>query len=250
MKVNVIILAAGQGKRFGGETPKVLVPLSGQPMILHLLKAVQDSGVTDRPVAVVGYKSHLVREVLGEDCDYVIQQSQRGTGDAVACCRQHLTDRSGPTLVLYGDMPFLTSTTIRRIVDAHLTRRPTLTMATVTPNDFADWRLALGSYGRVVRNKDGELERIVEVRDATPEERMIREVNPSFFVFRSQWLWHNVGSLGASNALGEFYLTDLLSMAVSEGMTVETVPVEPREALGANTPEELAILESFLVPQP
>lgn len=248
--MNVIILAAGQGKRFGGDTPKVLVRLKGMPMIVRLLEAVRVSAVTDRPVIVIGHGAQRVRDVLGVGYDYVTQDRQLGTGHAVACCRDALRYRPGPVLVLYGDMPMLTAATIRRIADTHSAHGPVLTLATVTATDFADWRACLASYGRVARNAAGELERIVEVRDATADEQQIREVNPSFFCFRSQWLWPNVGCLQAVNALGEFYLTDLLGLAVAEGMAVHTVPVEPREALGANTPEELATLESLLYSDP
>lgn len=248
--MNVIILAAGQGKRFGGTTPKVLVPLRGMPMISRLLDAVAASCVTECPVVVVGYGAQRVRDALGGGYDYVTQDRQLGTGNAVACCRDRLQHRPGPVLVLYGDMPMLTAATIRRIADTHSAHGPVLTMATVTATDFADWRACLASYGRVVRDANGQLERIAEVRDATPAERQIREVNPSYFCFRGQWLWPNLGCLQTTNVLGEFYLTDLLGLAVAEGMPVHTVPVEPREALGANTPEELAILESLLSADP
>jgi|SRR3989338_10323644 len=238
-KIKVIILAAGQGKRFGSPRPKVLAQLGDKPMILRVVTAVEQSGVTDRPVVVVGVGAEHVREVLGDRADYVLQTEQLGTGHAVACCRTFLEDKADAIQVLYGDHPLISGATIRQLVTEHERTVATLTMGTVVVPDFEEWRQGFSNFGRIVRDASGKLQRIVEVKDATPEERNIREVNPSYFCFNAPWLWENIGRLGKNNAQDEYYLTDLLGLAIDQGRMVTTVPIAPAEALGANSPEQL-----------
>ncbi len=239
MRVKVIILAAGQGKRFKSPLPKVLAQFRGRPMVSYVVSAVEKSGVTDRPVVVVGVGAEHVKQALGNRCDYVYQEKQLGTGHAVAQCQSLLEGKADAVLVLYGDHPLMVPQTIRTLVETHQQERPTLTMATVTVPDFNDWRQPFLNFGRVVRDTTGNLLRIVEAKDATPDETVIRELNPSYFCFDAAWLWEHLPKLSNRNAQGEYYLTDLLGLAIAEGRRVVTVPIPPREALGANSPEEL-----------
>ncbi len=245
MRINVIILAAGEGKRFKSPLPKVLAEVGGKPMIVWVVEAVEKSNVTDRPVVVVGAGAEQVKAVAGDRCDYVVQEQQLGTGHAVAVCRPMLEGTADAVVVLYGDMPLVTPATIRRLVDAYAESNTVLTMATVTVPDFSDWRGCFASYGRIIRDAAGKLERIVEVRDATPAQRLITEVNPSLFCIRASWLWHTIGSLRGANAQGELYLTDLLGLAIAQGQPVASLPLEPREGLGANSLEELAVIHQL-----
>lgn len=242
MRVKVVILAAGQGKRFGSPLPKVLAGVGGKPMVSWVLEAVLSSGVTDRPVVVVGVGAEQVKAALGDGCDYVYQEKQLGTGHAVAQCQQLLMGKADIVLVLNGDMPLITAAAIRQLIATHQAQHPTMTMATVTVPNFFEWYQPFAGFGRVVRDSTGQLLRIVEAKDATPLQREIREVNPTYFCFDAPWLWTHLRQLSNANAQGEYYVVDLLGMAIAEGRPVATVPIRPEEALGANSPEELAIL--------
>ena len=243
MRVKVVILAAGQGKRFKTPYPKVLADFHGKPMVAWVVDAVMKSKVTDRPVIVVGVGADQVRQALGDRCDYVMQEPQLGTGHAVTQCQSLLEGKADAVLVLYGDQPLVTSATIRIIVNAHLRGQPTLTMATTSVPDFADWRRPLAQFGRIVRDKADRIERIVEVKDATLRDLEITEVNPSSFCLDGRWLWLSLKELTNRNTQGEYYLTDLVELAIQQGRKVETVAIAPEQALGANSPEDLESLE-------
>lgn len=247
---DVVILAAGIGKRmrdaFPG-LPKVLVPVAGKPMIEHLLDAVEASGVASRVTVVVGsgVEEPIRKALAGREVQYVLQQEQKGTGHAVMIARPSLPP-AGNILVLYGDHPLFSAATIRRIAETHIEKKATVTMLTVPVPDFEDWRGPYKDFGRIVRHESGTFERVVEVKDATWDEKNIREVNPAVYCFDAAWLWAHLPQVGNNNAQGEYYLTDVPQMAVVERQVVETVPVEDaREALGANTPEQLAVLEQI-----
>ncbi len=248
--VDVVVLAAGRGKRihqaFPG-VPKALVPIAGKPMLLRLFDAIEKSGVARRITLVVGpHVESKVTAAVPENVQIVIQPEPRGTGHAVLCTRPDLGDAEH-VLVLYGDHPLIREKTIRRLVETHLVSGATLTMATVPLTDFSGWRAGFADWGRVVRNDDGKVIRIVEAKDAKASELRLTEVNPSFFCFRTEWLWKNLPKVGCENAQGEFYLTDMLGMAVSQNERVETFPLEDaREALGVNTPEQLAQAERMI----
>jgi bifunctional UDP-N-acetylglucosamine pyrophosphorylase / glucosamine-1-phosphate N-acetyltransferase len=241
--VAVVVLAAGHGKRMGVPLPKVLVPYRNEPLIMHLLRAIQEAQVCERPVIVVGQGADQVKQVLGNDYTYVLQTEQLGTGHAVAAARAELEGKVDHVVVLYGDQPLIQPSTIRSLVAAHMREQPVLTMATVTVEDFEDWRVGFNDFGRIVRDESGKLCRIVERKDAIPEELAITEVNPSYFCFQADWLWQNLQALKNDNSQGEYYLTDLAALACTTGAPITTVPVEPREAMGVNTKEQLQLIE-------
>ena len=242
--VQIIVLAAGHGKRMNNHAlPKVLIPFQGKPIVKHLLEAISQSGVCDQPVIVIGQKADMVKAALGPAYTYVVQAEQRGTGHAVACARSVVEGRAEHVMVLYGDHPLVSAKTIRTIAEQHITRNAVLTMATVQVEDFNDWRQGFSDFGRVVRDDQGRVSAIVERRDATAEQLTIREVNPSYFCFRADWLWPRVDQLTNENAQHEYYLTDLAGIACSEEQAIATVVIEPREALGVNTVEQLELIE-------
>ncbi|TSC76411.1 MAG: bifunctional UDP-N-acetylglucosamine pyrophosphorylase / Glucosamine-1-phosphate N-acetyltransferase [Parcubacteria group bacterium Gr01-1014_31] len=242
MRVKVIILAAGQGKRFKAPYPKVLAVFRGKPMVAWVVDAVEKSRVTDRPVVVVGAGAEQVRQALGERCEYVLQEQQLGTGHAVAQCRAALEGKADAVLVLYGDHPLVAVTTVQTITASHERERPAITMATATIPDFREWRVPFGQFGRIIRGSTGDVARTVEVKDATPQELEVREVNPCYFCFDAAWLWAELPKLSNRNRQGEYYLTDLVGQAISEGRRVVAVPIHPEEALGANDPDQLQLL--------
>ena len=247
-KVDVVILAAGQGKRmhkaFPG-IPKALVPLAGTPMLLRVCQTVAASHVAAHTTVVVGpvVQKKVQAALEGRDIHYALQPEPHGTGHAVLCAQPILAGAEH-ILVLYGDQPLYTPETLRALVERHVAVGAPVSLLTVPLSDFADWRSSFIDWGRIVRDADGNFLRDVEAKDATPEELAITEVNPGVYCFRTDWLWKHLPEVGCKNVQGEYYLTDVLALAVEKGSWVETVPVrDPRETLGANTPEQLTLLE-------
>lgn len=237
--LQVIILAAGYGKRMGNkQLPKILLPFKGKPIIKHLLKAVEESGYGNKLVIVIGQKAQLTRSILG-NYPYIYQKKQLGTGHAVLCCKKALEKKAKNIMVLYGDHPLLTSKSITRIIATHLKTDNTLTMATVKVLNFNKWRKTFFEWGRIIRDKNGYLREIVEMKDANKEQKQIAEVNPSFFCFKASWLWKNLVKINNNNAMKEYYLTDLLKLAVEQKEKIATVGIKPAEAYGINTSEQL-----------
>jgi bifunctional UDP-N-acetylglucosamine pyrophosphorylase/glucosamine-1-phosphate N-acetyltransferase len=247
-KIKVVILAAGEGTRMKSDLPKVLMEVRGKAMIEHLLSAIHESGVDEKPIIVVGYKKEDVIKKLGDKYEYVVQEERLGTGHAVITTEKILKNNADHILVLYGDSPFLRAETIKHLVDKHLESRVKLTMATVTLPDFEDWRnFFYKSFSRIVRNGKGEIVKDVQFRDANEEEKKIKEVNPCYFVFETKWLWEKLKTLNRDNDQKQYYLTDLVKRAIDEGIRIESIKIDPREALAANSKEELEILEQVII---
>lgn len=241
----VVILAAGKGKRMGTAVPKVLCEIEGKPMISRLVESVLESGVTERPLVVIGYGTEIIKKYLGAKCNYVLQNEQLGTAHAVFCAKDYLTGIDD-ILVLYGDHPFLTSKTIKELAQTHHSGGGVLTMMTVRLPSFDGWYKIFEDWGRIIRTTQGEIVSIREKKDATPEESQITEVNPGFFCFKTSWLWDNLPKINCNNAQGEFYLTDLVHLAISQGEKVVTSVIKnPVEAIGVNTPSQLEIARTL-----
>lgn len=230
----------------GGEKPKALCQLNGRPLISYLVESVKKSGICPQPVIVVCDEHTLVQDILGADCDYVVQAEQLGTGHAVACAEEFLKNKAEHILVLYSDHPFLIPSTLQQLKDRHLGQKKVLTLMTTRISDFADWRAAFTSFGRIIRDPQGKIIEIVENKDATEEQRQILEVNPMYCCFKADWLWKNLKKIDNKNAQSEYYLTDLIRTAFLEGQEIESLPIENWECLGVNRPEELAAAEKFL----
>lgn len=223
--------------------PKVLVPVAGRPMIEHVLEAVKEAGVDEKPIVVVGHRMDQVCTQVGARCEYVIQTVQLGTGHALQAAMQHLGS-ARYVLVLYGDHPFLSSRTIRHLAEAASGTDAPVTLMTIRLPDFEEERRPFFDFGRIVRGADGRVERIVETRDASEEERRILEVNPGYYCFDAAWLREHIVRLGNANTQGEFYLTDLIGIAMQQGSPIHTVTVtNALEGMGVNTPEQLALAE-------
>ena len=242
--MNILILAAGKGTRMNQNLPKVLTPLSGKTFLEHVLDAVGDSKVQLVPHVVIGHESRQVKEkIKNRLVKFIEQDEQLGTGHAVHICRDHL-DLSKPVLVLYGDHALIQPETIHRLRASFEKHRPVLSMVTYRVPDFSVYGGTFQKYGRILRDEDENMYAIREAKDATLEELSIREVNPAYFLFDGPWLWENLKNLGTSNAQSEYYLTDLVELAIEQGKMVDTVVGNDlTEAIGVNTPEQLAIAE-------
>jgi bifunctional UDP-N-acetylglucosamine pyrophosphorylase / glucosamine-1-phosphate N-acetyltransferase len=233
IRPDVVILAAGQGKRMHSRLPKVLHPLAGQPMLAHVIATAR--ALNPRRICVVyGHGGEEVpKAVAAPDLVMVRQEPQLGTGHAVQQALPHL-DGTGRTLVLYGDVPLLGAETLSAMLAAD---REELTLLTVEL-DCPD------GYGRIVRNKRGEVTRIVEEKDASPAQRRIREVNTGIMALPNTRLASWLNGLSNQNAQREYYLTDVVGLAVSDKIPVQTVKArDTREVLGVNSKEQLAQLE-------
>lgn len=237
----VVILAAGKGKRMGGDVPKVLRLVGNKPIIKHLVDSVLISGVAERPVVVVCDENTLIQDVLGKSCDYAVQAEQLGTGHAVACARPMLEDKAKRILVFYGDMPFVSKETILKLKETESKDDGVLILFTTEVDDFADWRQSFYNFGRIIRDENGKIIAIKEKKDCLLEELEIKEINPGFYCFDASWLWPHLEKLDNKNSQGEFYLTDLVKQAMAEGHKIHSIKIDPRECLGINTPEELAL---------
>ncbi len=231
--MNVVILAAGQGKRMRSDLPKVLHRLGGRPLLAHVLDTARELGA-GKICVVYGHGGEAVREALdADDLVWVKQEPQLGTGHAVL---QTLTflDPAAPTLVLYGDVPLIGAPTLSRLIEM---AGPGLGVLTADLDDP-------GGYGRIVRDDDGRIVRIVEERDATDEERAIGEINTGFIAAPTAALMRWLPALGNDNAQGEYYLTDIVRLAIAEGLPVATAqPDAEWEILGVNSKVQLAELE-------
>ncbi|MDO8659644.1 MAG: NTP transferase domain-containing protein [Candidatus Parcubacteria bacterium] len=241
--VKIIILAGGKGKRLQSELPKVLVPVANEGMIKHLLKSVEKSNIKNVGI-VVGHGKELVIKELGGKYEYIIQDEQLGTGHAVMCAKKHC-EQIDHIVVLQGDMPFITEKTINHLIQTHLNTEVKITFATTIVPDFTDWHKSFLHFGRILRI-DGKVDGIREYKDASEKEKNIKEVNAGCYVFDTAWLWKNLEKIKNENSQKEYYLTDIFHIASENNDKIETVKIDPREALGANTKEELETLEKFI----
>ncbi len=248
MKTRIVILCAGKGKRMGADMPKPLVEVSGQPMVLHLLESIEVSGIDKKPILVVSPEGlpHFGNICEHMECEYAVQEEQLGTGHAVLSARE-LVGGTKNVIVLYGDHPFITSEILEQLLELRMAHAaPVAMLTTKVPNFNKDYEQFL-HWGRIIRSKAGSVIATREYKDATEEERGIHEVNPGIYSFDAQWLWDHLADLENKNASGEYYLTDLIEMAIAEGSGVVTASVaNPFEVMGINSPEELERAERIM----
>ena len=234
--LNIVILAAGLGKRMQSSLPKVLHPVAGKPMLAHVIENARMLEPA-RIVVVVGHGADAVKAAFANEAglDFVLQSPQQGTGHAVMQAEPLLdTDPQSVTLVLYGDVPMVQPNTLRNLLDACGGGVAVLTEKLADPS----------GYGRIVRNGSGQVQRIVEHKDATSEELTIREVNTGILAAPTGRLKHWLSQLRNDNAQGEYYLTDVIGMAVAEGVSVGAAhPSASWETLGVNSRVQQAQLE-------
>lgn len=245
--VQIIILAAGKGKRMESDEPKALAILKGKPFLKHILDTLETIKLPSKPVIVVGHKKERVKEIIGENYQYAIQEEQLGTGHAVASARAMLDPNYKTLLILSTDQPLISKETIENILNTHEKEKSIITLGTIILPDFLEWRKGLINFGRIVRDALNQVEKIVEYKDASEDEKNIKEVNPALYVFDAEWLWNNIESLKNENAQGEYYLTDLIHLAFEQNQKVVGVPIQNiLEGMQPNTKEELETLERLL----
>jgi bifunctional UDP-N-acetylglucosamine pyrophosphorylase/glucosamine-1-phosphate N-acetyltransferase len=229
--LDVVILAAGKGTRMYSDIPKVLHPLGGKPLAAHVIESARKLGAA-RILVVYGHGGESVRQALAaDDVEFVLQEPQLGTAHAVRQAAPLL--RSARTLVLYGDVPLVREETLRRLTSSGAA----LVLLTVELDDAT-------GYGRIVRNREGRIARIVEEKDASARQKTIREVNTGLMTADTARLRSWLARIGSRNSQREYYLTDVAALAVRDKVAVSSAqPSAPWEVLGVNSKDQLARLE-------
>jgi bifunctional UDP-N-acetylglucosamine pyrophosphorylase/glucosamine-1-phosphate N-acetyltransferase len=251
-----VVLAAGKGTRMRSNLPKVLHSLAGVPLLAHVLQALEaiptassftslknslSPHPSQRPILVVGHEAEQIEAIFGSSCQYAIQQDLSGTGTALLSAREAVDDLNPlPQIVLVcnGDTPFISSEMLAGVLAEHIARKATITFLTARADESSD-------FGRIVRDADGLVREIVEVKRATAEQKRIDEVNSGVYCFDRDWLWPNLQHLPC-NAAGEYYLTDLIGVASMQGRGITTVRGTIEESIGINDRVQLAAAEQLI----
>ncbi len=236
-----IIMAAGKGKRMRNDLPKVLHPLAGRPLVHYVIELARSVG-SERILLVIGHGSDLVREATrGLNVEWVVQERQLGTGDAIKSCRRDLAGFGGDVLILSGDVPLLQPTTVERAWSLHRESGAAATVLTFKPEDPT-------GYGRIIRGESGELLSIIEQKDVGTGMLKSDEVNSGVYFFRTEPLFQALDRISNRNAAGEYYLTDTISVLADSNEPLAAFLVEdPLEVAGVNTPQQLSRLEQKLI---
>lgn len=240
-----IVLAAGKGTRMKTDQPKVLVPALGVPMIEYVLDALRKAGVTEI-IIVVGYGGDQVRNALSKYGDLIFaeQTEQRGTGHAVMICRDALANKEGPVFVIAGDNPLVQSETVTALFDEFEKRTSEGGTSCILGTIYKENPIGLG---RILRDEDGNFLDIVEEKDANDQQRRVKEVNMSYYVFDIKDMTGSFEALKTNNAQKEYYITDIPKILLQKGKKVFALPIlKPMESLGINTMDDLKLVEEAM----
>ncbi|MBP2645538.1 MAG: Bifunctional protein glmU [Firmicutes bacterium] len=234
-----IVLAAGKGTRMKSALPKVLHEVGGKPMVNHVLESAKASGAI-RNILVIGFGKEKVREVIGNEAEYAVQEEQLGTGHAVLTAQELLADYTGTVMVLCGDTPLLEDRVLAKLLQEHQSAGASATVLTAMMPDPT-------GYGRVIRDGKGRVRKIVEQKDASPEELLVREINTGIYCFESKALFASLNGITCDNAQGEYYLTDVIGMLVGKEEKVWAVTADDhQQTMGVNSRAQMAEAESIL----
>lgn len=239
MKVTAVLLAAGQGTRMKSALPKVLHPLCGKPMVWHVLEALK-AAATEKPVVVVGHGAEAVTKYLSGSAETVLQEPQLGTGHAAMQAESLLKGQTDYVIITYADMPLLRAETFQRLVETQRLNPGPLSLLTVIADDPR-------GFGRIVRKPNGTVAAIVEEYVATPEQQQIKELNVGAYCFKADWLWGALHRIEKNPKKGEYYLTDIVEIAVRDNLPVQAVVHDDFiETIGINTRVHLSEADAAL----
>ncbi len=246
-QLKCVILAAGKGTRMASDLPKVLHKVCDLPMVGYAINAATDAGFTDSCV-IIGYKGSLVKNEVESyvrtgdirgNVTFAEQKEQLGTGHAVKCAADFI-GTNGNVLILCGDTPLITASTIKKLLDTHLKNGNGVTVLSAILPDAT-------GYGRIIRDENREFMKIVEQKDCTEEEAAVSEINSGMYIFNSEALSVSLGRINNKNAQGEYYLTDTIAIIKEAGMKVGAIPVEDMdEILGVNNRRQLENAELIM----
>ncbi len=238
--VTVVILAAGLGTRMRSKQAKVLHQAGGLTLIEHVVNSASVIAPLDRIFAVIGHQAEKVQQTLAQrGIGFVQQQEQKGTGHALAMCREQVEPLGGLLVVLYGDCPLLSPKTLKELVQRQAASTAAATVITTILPDPT-------GYGRILVDEDGNVRAIVEQKAATPQQLAVREINSGIYCFRSDLLWQHIGSIVPNNPVNEYYLTDIVELFRNAGQNVGILRLDdPSEVLGINSRVELAEVDNL-----
>jgi bifunctional N-acetylglucosamine-1-phosphate-uridyltransferase/glucosamine-1-phosphate-acetyltransferase GlmU-like protein len=238
MSTQIVILAAGKGTRMGEmEIPKVLAPLHEKPVLTYLLNEISNLVDLEPTVLVVGYKHDQVRATAGPSYRYAFQEELKGTAHALLCAKPEIT--GDDIIVLYGDMPLIKAASLEKLMDLHRANQAKVSIFTTIAPNFEGRNESMNHYGRIIRNAAGDIVKITEFKDATPNEQALREVNPGIYMFNTSWLWQHMDAITSDNSQHEYYLTDIIEVAIRTGEKIYSLEIGPDEVFGINTKEHL-----------
>lgn len=234
-----IILAAGKGTRMKSDLPKVLHKVSGLTMLEHVFRSIEAIN-PKKNVTVIGHKAEMVQEVLADQSEFVLQTEQLGTGHAVMMAEEKLAGLEGNTLVIAGDTPLITGESLKNLIDFHVNHKNVATILTAQAEDPF-------GYGRIIRNSDQEVMKIVEQKDANEYEQKVTEINTGTFIFDNKRLFEALKNINTNNAQGEYYLTDVISIFRENREKVGAYILRDfNESLGVNDRVALATAEAVM----
>ncbi|WP_027964446.1 bifunctional UDP-N-acetylglucosamine diphosphorylase/glucosamine-1-phosphate N-acetyltransferase GlmU [Halalkalibacillus halophilus] len=234
-----VILAAGKGTRMKSDLYKVLHPVCGKPMVEHVVDQLNVLKL-DQLITIVGHGAEKVQEQLGDQTAYVVQKEQLGTGHAVQMAESYLKDKQGTTVVVCGDTPLLTSETMQELMDHHENEEAKVTVLTTIIDQPT-------GYGRVIRNSEGDVSKIVEDKDASQDEKAVKEINTGTYCFDNQLLFDALQKVSNNNSQGEYYLPDVLEIAKASGEKVTAYSTSnPDETIGINDRVALSKAERMM----
>ena len=235
-KIKAIVLAAGKGSRMGMSVPKVLVTLQGKPVLRLVLDTLMEAGVAHTVIVVSPATHEPIREAVGDSFTYALQTEQLGSGHAVLSARNAAQD-ADKLVIMCGDSPLFKTETIKSLVD-EIQGDAVIVLTSAVLDDPT-------GYGRIQRTRMGEVIGVAEEKNAADEQKAIREINGGAYAFDAGWLWRNI-DLMSKNEAGEYCLTEMVDIAISQGRKVTTVPCGADEVAGINTPDQLMEAEDVL----
>jgi bifunctional UDP-N-acetylglucosamine pyrophosphorylase/glucosamine-1-phosphate N-acetyltransferase len=246
MKNQIVILAAGKGTRMGNpKVPKVLVMLKNKPLILYALEEIEKINQLCKPVIVVGFGAGKVQQVLGNNYLYAFQEKQLGTAHALMAAKNKI--KAENILVLYGDNPFIKADSLKSLISSHFKKGSKISMLTGQVENFTGRNKPFEHFAKIIRDPiSHEVIKIVEHKDATDAQRKIKEINPGIYMFNTKWLWENLKKIQNSNKQKEYYLTDIVQIALSQDDQVNSIMIDAKEMVGINSREDLAVAEKML----